>query len=297
MNNSLMKDFVENNPSLVSCRQSKTYPELFVLKYKKNVFYNNLWNDYLEYCRGTVIDAEYNIVSKPFKKIYNYGIEERAPTLSNSTVVDAYCKVNGFMAAITWHKDKILISTTGSLDSEFVGFVKDHVTNNIEEVCKQNSHLTFLFECVHKNDPHIIPEEEGLHLLGYNNKIWEYDESIDPEQLSFFAAQMKCKLPIHMKTDVGHLKELAKTTKTEGFVAYTECGKAFKIKSPYYLLKKLLARSKNLSKLANPAIKEIMPEEFYPLVDEIQKDVTIFMEKTEQERLTWIRNYLENINA
>lgn len=297
MNNIQMKEFVKNNPTLVTCRRSKNFPDLYVLKYKKNVFFDNLWNDQLEYCRGTVVDAEFNIVSKPFRKIYNYGIEERAPKLDDSTIVDAYCKVNGFMAALTWYNNELLVSTTGSLDSEFVNYIRDHVTSEIEEVCKKNSHLTFLFECVHKSDPHIIPEDEGLHLLGYNNKVWDYDERIDPGQLANFADQMKCKLPMHMQTDIGHLKELARTAKTEGFVAYTESGEAFKIKTPYYLLKKLLARSKNLNRLANPAIKEIMPEEFYPLVDEIQKDVTSFMDKTEQERLTWIRNYLENINA
>jgi len=27
---------------------------MFVLKYKKKVFYNNLWNKFLEECRGTI---------------------------------------------------------------------------------------------------------------------------------------------------------------------------------------------------------------------------------------------------
>ena len=297
LNNIAMKEFVGNNPQLASCRQSKTYSDLYVLKYKKRVFFNNLWNDYLELCRGTVVDADYNIVSKPFRKIYNYGIENRAPVLDDSVQVDAYVKINGFMGAITWYKDDILISTTGSLDSDFVQYVKDHVTDDIVQVCKQHPKLTFMFECVHKEDPHIIPEEEGLYLLGYNNKQWNCDERIDPTQLSQFASLMNCKMPEYVRTTVGELKQLAKTTKTEGYVAYTDNGEAFKIKSPYYLLKKLLARSNNLSKLTNPSIKEKMPEEFYPLVDEIQKDPKQFIEMKEQARLTWIRNFLENINA
>ena len=297
LNNIAMKEFVENNPQLATCRQSKTHSDLYVLKYKKRVFFDNLWNDYLELCRGTVVDADYNIVSKPFRKIYNYGIENRAPVLDDSVQVDAYVKINGFMGAITWYKDDILISTTGSLDSDFVQYVKDHVTDDIVQVCKQNPNLTFMFECVHKEDPHIIPEAEGLYLLGYNNKQWDCDERIDPTQLFQFASSMQCKVPEYVRTTVRELKKLAKTTKTEGYVAYTDNGEAFKIKSPYYLLKKLLARTNNLSKLANPSIKEMMPEEFYPLVDEIQKDPEKFIEMKEQSRLTWIRNFLENINA
>jgi hypothetical protein len=38
---------------------------------------------------------------------------------------------------------------------------------------------TFMFECVHPNDPHIISEIPGMYLLGYRNLDWnskvEYD--------------------------------------------------------------------------------------------------------------------------
>ena len=72
-------NFIEANPQLVQVRQSVRYPKLSVIKYKKRVFYDNLWNDILEECRGLVVDADFNIVSRPFTKIYNYGVEKRAP--------------------------------------------------------------------------------------------------------------------------------------------------------------------------------------------------------------------------
>jgi hypothetical protein len=46
------------------------------------VFYDNLWNDYLEECRGTIVDENFNVVSRPFTKIYNYGVEDRSPKLA-----------------------------------------------------------------------------------------------------------------------------------------------------------------------------------------------------------------------
>lgn len=49
-----LRKFVEENPKLVSMRTAGE--GLYVLKYKKNVFYDNLWNDYLEECRGTIVD-------------------------------------------------------------------------------------------------------------------------------------------------------------------------------------------------------------------------------------------------
>jgi len=85
MNKNELKKFVEDNPKLVSMRSAGD--GIFVLKYKKTVFFDNLWNDYLEECRGTIVDAEFNIVSRPFTKIYNYGIESKAPVLSDDTQV------------------------------------------------------------------------------------------------------------------------------------------------------------------------------------------------------------------
>ena len=118
-----LKKFVEDNPKLVSMKPAGD--GIFVLKYKKTVFYDNLWNDYLEECRGTIVDAEFNVVSRPFTKIYNYGVEEKAPKLADDTPVTAYRKVNGFMVAMTWYNGDVLVSTTGSTDSPYVDMAKE----------------------------------------------------------------------------------------------------------------------------------------------------------------------------
>ena len=46
---------------------------LYVLKYKNSVFFNNLWgvDDRLLECRGTVVDEDYNVISRPFTKVFN----------------------------------------------------------------------------------------------------------------------------------------------------------------------------------------------------------------------------------
>ena len=111
MNQTDLKEFVLANPKLVSMKPAGE--GIFVLKYSKRVFYDNLWNDFLEECRGTIVDADFNVVSRPFTKIYNYGVEAKAPVLSDNTLVTAYRKVNGFMVAMTWYNGDILVSTTG----------------------------------------------------------------------------------------------------------------------------------------------------------------------------------------
>ena len=127
MNKEQLKQFVLDNPKLVSMKPAGE--DIFVLKYKRRVFYDNLWNDFLEECRGTIVDVEFNVVSRPFTKIYNYGIEKEAPVLTADTKVTAHRKVNGFMVALTWHNNDVLVSTTGSTDSPYVAMA--NITTNI----------------------------------------------------------------------------------------------------------------------------------------------------------------------
>ena len=55
-----LQKFVAENPMLVKMRETSN-PELFVLKYQRSVFFDNLWDEYLEECRGTVVDKDFNL--------------------------------------------------------------------------------------------------------------------------------------------------------------------------------------------------------------------------------------------
>ena len=44
-----LKEFVESNERLVS--KKSCGDGIYVLKYKRRVFYDSLWNDFLEECR------------------------------------------------------------------------------------------------------------------------------------------------------------------------------------------------------------------------------------------------------
>lgn len=284
-----LRKFVEENPKMVSMRTAGE--GLYVLKYKKNVFYDNLWNEYLEECRGTIVDENFNIVSYPFTKVYNYGVEEKAPVLSDDTVVDAYRKVNGFMVAVTWYKDDILVSTTGSTDSDYVTMAKELIQPNLSlfrDVCEKYPTYTFMFECVHRNDPHIIPETEGMYYLGHRAKYWGSPVGVSKDMASMFG----CFDTEHMRVSMGELKKLVKAVKHEGFVAYSEEGVAFKIKSPHYLVNKWMARNPRTDKLMTKQFKEQIDEEYYPLLSAIQENIEAYTAKTEQERLAWIREFL-----
>ena len=297
-----LREYVTNNPKLVKMRESDKFPGLFVLKYSKQVFYKNSWNDYLEECRGAVIDSDFNLVSYPFTKIYNYGIESRAPKIHRDTKVTAYRKVNGFMGSISWRNKDLLISTTGSLDSDYVEMIRDLIEAkyNYQDWClifsrRDLENMTFMFEVCHRNDPHIIPEKEGLYLIGYRENSWH--SVVRPEifTLRDLASELGCYTPECTVTNMGRLQEMAKECRHEGYVFYTDEGVSAKIKSPYYLINKWVARNPNTDKILREDFKKSVDEEYHGLIDHIRVNIEEYTSMSEQDRLAWCRSYFESI--
>lgn len=66
-----LKDLVGSylKKDLIVMKQSVQHPQLSVVKYKRKVFFDNLWDDFLVECRGLVIDTDYNVVVNPMTKI------------------------------------------------------------------------------------------------------------------------------------------------------------------------------------------------------------------------------------
>lgn len=306
MKDSELYDWIVANPGLVQLKESSSRPGLAVAKYKRKVFYDDLWNRQLEECRGAVFDVESKkIVILPFRKIYNYGIDPKSPKFGDSTVCVAYRKVNGFMLAVTLVEGAITLSTTGSLDSDFVGYGWDLIRkmdrseyDNFALFLSRHPGMTHIFEAVHPDDPHIIPEVEGLYYLGSRYHNTESGivniAAADPGGSGFALAKSGIFVLQPEKTTVGALKEKAMKVDHEGFVFYTPTGAA-KIKSPYYLAAKLFARAGNLDRLLNGKAKELLDEEYYGLIEHVRQNASDFSAMCEQDRLKWIRRFFGTV--
>jgi hypothetical protein len=248
----------------------------------------------LEECRGTIVDENFNIVSYPFTKIYNYGVESKAPVLAPGTMVRPYRKVNGFMGAITWHDGKLLVSTTGSTDSPYVDMIKELIGSGREQyehTCKRHPNHTFMFECVHPSDPHIVEELPGLYYLGHRKKEFGSRISFDDVWGLIFGCYTAARID---RRTIEDLQDLVKTVAHEGFVFYTDDGRAAKIKSPYYLTCKWVARNPRTNKLMTDAFKKQIDEEYYPLIDYLRENIEFYTLLDEQQRLAYVRKFLES---
>lgn len=301
-----LKEFVESNPKLVSRKESKNYPGLFVLKYTKRVFFDALWKEskLLEYCRGLVVDADYNVVVRGFDKIFNYTENGAGDKWSDSDHVLVTRKVNGFCGFLTNVKGQMIISTTGSLDSDFVGYAREYLKDITPKMCRE--HVTYLFEICHPEDPHIIVEKQGAHFLGAvehdsGAHHYKFDDSILIED----AVENFGKLGIFVEDEevncwnFGDLKRHMKTVFHEGYVIVNpKDEETLKIKSPHYLFNKFLARvgtDKLIKGIENGSIKGKVEEEFYDLIDQIKSNgVENFAALDEQDRLIYLRKWSES---
>ncbi|MDO4895970.1 MAG: RNA ligase [Moraxella sp.] len=304
-------------------KQSKTYPELFVLKYKRDVFFNNTFDNALLEMRGTVIDEYHNIIVRPFKKVFNYNerIAKKSKypiTIDDSHLVDAVLKVNGFLGVCTYvdlpethpnhhasFNKKVLYSTTGSLDSNFAKMNKDHC-EKYEPLFKQYPNHTFLFEITDEKDVHIIKETFGETLIGIIDVASgrQFSESeIDDIANAFNAKQAKLGNDIKIirpniikNITFGELKKLLKNVEHEGFMVFDSASQEllFKLKSPYYLISKFLGRS-NAGNIGRKLDKRHVDEEYYPLIDYIKENKEMFNNLSELDKITFIQDFLKQI--
>lgn len=286
---------------LITRKESTRYPGLFVKKYKKKVFFDNLWNesDELLEARGHVETEDGKIVIRPFTKIFNRG--ENGTDIDRDEQVISIRKINGFMACATYvpEVDEVVVSTTGSLDSDYVKMAEEYITDDIktiikEQALKHHNDFTFIFEIVHPNDPHIIQEPfNGAYLIGIR-RVSDPNPYMSDFEHEVFLDMMADWFGVHRPhweiCKFGDVVELSKSCKHEGFVVYGHKSKtALKIKSPYYLCLKAAARKKDIMSLD----KSRVDEEFYDLIDHIKQNQEEFNALDEQARLEYMRNFLE----
>ena len=294
---------------LVSEKTFSDYPDLRMYKYKNKVFFKNLWNEseMLTECRGLVLDTSGNIVALPFKKVFNY--KENGTTIRKNSVVKTVEKKNGFFAACSLYNDEVLVSTTGSLDSDFTQYAKEML--NLDAVRDGLIALqhemgwkgTMMFEICHPKDPHIVEEELGAYLIGFRlhgSGMLVPEEILDRMAIASNTVYGEGTFlrPHHFYTTFGNVLKHLKGCKDEGYMVYKKGSeKALKLKSPHYLSKKFIMRmgEGKIRQMFHDkeAFKKSIDEEFYEIVDYITRkyEPTTWFQMTDQDRRQVIEKY------
>jgi predicted kinase len=288
---------------------------LSIYKYHRRVFFDNLWGEHelLMHARGLVLGPTGEIVQNPFVKVFNYGERGAGASIDDNTRVEAVEKLNGFLGCITRHpydKTKLLVTTTGSFDSDFVGYIKDYITPAKEKLFQEhfdNNNQTLMFEVIHPKDPHIIEykeKDQGLYLIGARGKGLK-DPLISERDLDTLAKKLDVRRPKHYKTTFGSLRKRVETVQHEGYLvrSLNDGEPLLKFKSAHYLTVKFIGRMGPgmISMLfKNPQhFKSKVDEEYYPLVDLITDKTSLetFSAMASIERVDFVRGLVDQMWA
>ena len=222
------------------CARTRHQGDLTLYRYTTKVFYNRpKWQvnkEALAECRGHVFASNGDVVQMAPRKSWNYTENGHWANVSDDTPVHIYKKINGFLACVTAYNGEWLITTTGSFDSPFVEYAREILEPTLRTM-KKYPGRTYYFEIVHPNDPHIIPTEIGSYFLGsrdhdtgHNYPVaYRFGQPCAPEVMTF-----------------GEAKALVQAVQHEGFMVFRcedqFCLDACKLKSPWYIGKKILMR-------------------------------------------------------
>jgi hypothetical protein len=246
-------------------------------KYHRRAMYDYLWYEVPELLesRGHVYhNSTKELVQAAPRKSFNYLERGYWSEVPLDTPVEMYKKINGFMACATLHNGELIVSTTGTTTSEYAQWAKDLIVRDMKlwDIMLDDK-TTVLFEVVVPQDPHIVQERQGLHLLGVREK-----DTGDFYPLGF---NTRCSLEQAL--------EIAKCARGEGFMVYpliADAGNPFgyhnynhccKLKTPYYVGKKKLMRmtAKNVELMYNnlPHTISTLPEMWHEVPEQIVQSV------------------------
>jgi len=212
--------------------------DIYILNYTKSCQMNKVWNDATMECRGMIVDAEWNIIARPFKKFFNIEEIQDKGIIPEGMPFRVFDKKDGSLGILWWDENcHPHIATRGSFESEQSIFASDFLVNNVlsiddeadlrEELLDFVSgdgdtpdklirvRKTLLFEIVYPEDRHVVNygNEMSLTLLAIIDN--ETGDEEEPENLSKYFDVIKSYDGI---TDWKTVRDKFSGENAEGFV-------------------------------------------------------------------------------
>lgn len=259
--------------------------ELYIYNYTPKTQYDKVWNEYTLMCRGLIVDKDYNIVARPFRKFFN--LEEYQGALPDGEF-KFYDKLDGSLGILYWVGNEAYLATRGSFDSDQA--IKGTELLKKYDLTNLDRKYTYLFEIIYPENRIVIDygKDEKLILLA----IIETETGLElPLQSDIFETAK-----LYEGLDMNSAK-LAQEDNKEGFVIRWDNGFRLKFKFEEYVrLHRLItgctARSIwNLLQSGQPfdELLNRVPDEFFNWVKEkLQYFKDSFLEK-KNESLMFFR--------
>jgi RNA ligase len=272
MNKELLKQMLDEK--LVSV-QKHPKADLFIYNYSPKVQYDRLWNEITLQTRGLILDAEMNVIARPFGKFFN--LEEHQPEEIPKLAFDVFEKMDGSLGILYWLNDMPFISTRGSFESEQSIKATEILHKRYSDTfIRLDKNSTYLFEIIYPQNRIVVDygDIEDLFLLARIDNATGQDLPIY-ESTGF---------PIVKRFDgINELQQLKslEVENKEGFVVRFKNGFRVKMKfAEYVKLHRIITGVSNIAiweylaegKSFEELLKKV-PDEFYNWVKKIQSEI------------------------
>lgn len=250
--------------------------ELFIYNYTAAAQYDCLWNEWTLNCRGLIMNADREIVARPFPKFFNLD-EVGIQNLPNSNF-EVYDKLDGSLGIMYFVENTPFIATRGSFQSDQAYRANQLLSTKYCHCFSQlNSSYTYLFEIIYPENRIVVDYggAEELILIAIIDTM--SGENLPLADIGF---------PLVKKYDgIKDIAELQKMSaeNAEGFVIQYENGLRVKLKLEEYVrLHRIVTQISNIDiweyLSEGKSFHEILdrvPDEFYNWVKVTKKKLEL----------------------
>lgn len=256
--------------------QTSSDGDLRLYNYSEQCQFKKNWNEWTLASRGLVVDADDNVVARPFKKFFNWEELTTPPPWPPEEIFD---KLDGSLGIIYWWSGAWRMNTRGSFQSEqaikglelFEAYFKTD-KKRYESLRKDCTHLV---EIIYPSN-RIVVDYGGREMLVYLGSIvTETGEDIWIDEMETFHLPMRYRATyfndLYLQAEQGR----------EGYVLKWKDGTRCKIKfEEYKRLHRLITgvNSKSIWEmmLKKESMDELLmkvPDEFYQWVKDTKDDL------------------------
>ena len=160
INWTVLNQYIEQ--SLIVANKHPEY-DIWILNYSPKAQSKKFWDDYTMSCRGMVIDAEGNILARPFQKFKNF--EEHDPSeIDMSIPFVIYEKMDGSLIIVFYYEPKMewIVASRGSFISEQSIEAKKILGLKNEKLQKD---CTYLFEVLYPENRIVVNYGDRRELI------------------------------------------------------------------------------------------------------------------------------------